>query len=332
MQNKITQRTNLLKENGTLTENVGYAYEMMYDYDRRLIKTTQFRLKEWDFYQFSDGECAVQMTIGHSGYAGTCTCAMFEFKTGRREEFIVPLIMPVKRLNLPSRADTPHTTQFSNKNFSMRFEVGENSRRLTARGKDVEIDITLAQPHRDGMVIVVPFEKPYQFYLNHKINCMPAKGTVKIKGFEHKFDKNAFGLLDWGRGVWPYTHEWWWGNGSATIDGVPFGFNIGWGFGKPQTTENMLFYGGKGSKLSKVMAEVDTNDYMKPWRFYSDDKRFEMDFTPVYDNYTNLNLLIAHNRCHQVYGKFNGVAVLDDGKKIEVKDMFAFCEHAINRW
>jgi len=330
MQNRIVKRTRLLNADGTLTKDVGYAYEMMYDYDRSMIKTTRFRLKEWDFYQFSDCECAVQMTIGHSGYAGTCTCAMFEFATGRREEFIVPLLIPANRLDLPRRADVPHTTQFSNGSFSMRFSVTENERHLTARGKKVEIDVILKQPHRDGAVILVPFEKPFQFYLNHKINCMPAAGTVTIKGFSHKF-QNAFGLLDWGRGVWPYTQEWWWGNGSADI-GLPFGFNIGWGFGKPSTTENMLFYDGKGSKLGKVCAEVDTRDYMKPWRFYSDDKRFEMDFTPVFDNFTNLNMLIAHNTCHQVFGKFNGVAILDDGKKIDVKDMFAFCEHAVNRW
>ncbi len=38
------------------------------------------------------------------------------------------------------------------------------------------------------------------------------------------------------------------------------------------------------------------------------------------------------NKCHQVFGKFSGTAVLDDGREIEVKDMVAFAEHAVNQW
>ncbi len=36
--------------------------------------------------------------------------------------------------------------------------------------------------------------------------------------------------------------------------------------------------------------------------------------------------------CHQVFGKFTGKAVLDDGQVIEVKDVMAFAEYAVNRW
>ncbi|MDD4840051.1 MAG: DUF2804 domain-containing protein [Clostridia bacterium] len=331
MQNKITKRTPLLNENGKLTNEIGYAYEMMYDYERSLISSSQLRVKEWDFYQFHNNEFVVQLTIGHSGYAGTCCCTMFEFATGNRWENVVPLILPMKKLNLPSRTDIPNTIKFENKNFKMFYEVTDTTRRLVAKGNNVDIDVTMQQPHRDGMVIVVPFDKSEQFYLNHKINCMPTNGKVRIKDKEVEFT-NAMGLLDWGRGVWPYRQQWWWGNGGTTIDGVPFGFNVGWGFGNPVTTENMLFYDGKGSKLEGVKAEVDTTDYMKPWTFHSTDGRFEMVFTPTYDNYTNMNFIIAHNYCHQVWGKFNGKAILDDGKIIEVKDMLAFCEHSCNRW
>ena len=41
----------------------------------------------------------------------------------------------------------------------------------------------------------------------------------------------AFGVLDWGRGVWTYHNVWYWGSASGLVDGVPFGFNIGYGFG-----------------------------------------------------------------------------------------------------
>jgi len=66
--------------------------------------------------------------------------------------------------------------------------------------------------------------------------------------------------------------------------------------------------------------------------FTSDGGRFEMEFTPIYDRYTETKLLFVDTRCHQLFGKWNGRAVLDDGTVIEVKDLTAFVEHAVNRW
>lgn len=66
--------------------------------------------------------------------------------------------------------------------------------------------------------------------------------------------------------------------------------------------------------------------------FTSDDGRFEMTFTPIYDRYTETKLLFVDTRCHQLFGKWNGKAVLDDGTVLEVKDLTAFVEHAVNRW
>ena len=35
---------------------------------------------------------------------------------------------------------------------------------------------------------------------------------------------------------------------------------------------------------------------------------------------------------HQVHGKWNGTMTLDDSTKLEIKDMYAFCEYVENRW
>ncbi|MNP68447.1 hypothetical protein D3C76_1644040 [compost metagenome] len=64
----------------------------------------------------------------------------------------------------------------------------------------------------------------------------------------------------------------------------------------------------------------------------SDDGRFEMEFTPIYDQQTATKLLFVDNKCHQLFGTFTGKAVLDDGQVIEVKNMVAFIEHAVNNW
>ena len=77
----------------------------------------------------------------------------------------------------------------------------------------------------------------------------------------------------------------------------------------------------------------DEKDIMKPWVFTSSDGRFEMTMTPEFDNFTSTRVLgVIGNRCHQVFGKWNGYVILDDGKRLEIKDMIAFCEHSYNRW
>ena len=43
-----------------------------------------------------------------------------------------------------------------------------------------------------------------------------------------------------------------WGSASGELDGAPFGWNIGYGFGNTSAaTENVLFYDGKIHKLGE---------------------------------------------------------------------------------
>ena len=223
----------------------------------------------------------------------------------------------------------------------MSFDVTETKRRLTLRGQnrkggDFKADIVYeVMPGLESLVMAVPFAQKGHFYLNQKINCMPVTGCVRIgrKVIEFKPD-TAFGLLDWGRGVWPFIQSWYWGNGSHWLpDGRIFGFEIGWGFGNMgAASENTLFLDGVAHKIDQVYLEKDPDDYMKPWVFTSNDGRFEMTMTPEFDNFTNLRFLGIGNRCHQVFGKWNGSVGLDDGTRLDIQDMTAFCEFSDNHW
>ena len=176
------------------------------------------------------------------------------------------------------------------------------------------------------------------FYYNQRINCLPAIGQVEFDGKTYVFDKeNSFGVLDWGRGVWTYDNVWYWGRASGLVDGVPFGFNIGYGFGATSAaSENMLFYDGKAHKLSQVTFNIPMKDgkedYMSPWTFTSDDGRFEMDFVPIIDRAACTDVKLICSDQHQVFGRFTGKAVLDDGKEIYIKDFLGFAEKVHNKW
>ena len=313
----------------------GYSTGSLLRYDRRAIRSNPFRIKEWDFYQISDQEKCLQLTFGHASYAGQVGVMFFDFvKSEWIANFDKLLVFPFGSLHMPADAEADQTLTYDKGGMFMQFEVCGDRRVLRCRHGDFDCELSLTRENPESIVINIPFrEKPTQFYYNQKINCMRADGVVRCGGQEYRFDPaDSFGLLDWGRGVWPFHNEWYWSNGTGLADGEVFGFNLGCGFGNVSAaTENTLFYGGRAHKLGKVLIRHEA-DYMAPWRLTDDEGRLDLTMTPSFDRTTKTKLLFIDNVCHQVFGRFNGTAVLDDGTKLEVKELCAFAEHAVNNW
>ena len=319
--------------------NPGWADEGLFRYDRRAIKAAPWRIKEWDFYQISDAEFCLQFTFGHAAYAGNVGCMLFDFKNGVR--WAVPdklLALPFGSLHLPASANQDSRLAYRAKGIEMTLETKGGVRELFAAGPGFEARVTLLPTTGKCLSIVVPFaEKPTAFYANQKNNCMAAEGYVAWqaggKALRHEFRQNAWGILDWGRGVWPFSNEWYWSNGAGLINGQPFGFNLGCGFGDTShATENVLFYGGASHKLGPVQFVLDKSNYMAPWRLRDTEGRLDLTLTPWYDRTTRTKLLWVDNECHQMFGRFTGTAVLDDGTALAVTDLISFAEHARNNW
>ena len=163
---------------------------------------------------------------------------------------------------------------------------------------------------------------------------MRASGWMEFDGKRYEFDPSKnFGTLDWGRGVWTYDNTWYWGSGNADINGKAFGFNIGYGFGNTSAaSENVIFYDGKAHKIDDVEFHIPESSYLDKWTITSSDGRFEMEFTPMFDRAACLDFKVIMSDQHQVFGKMNGKAVLDDGTVIDVSDLFCFAEKVHNKY
>ena len=177
-------------------------------------------------------------------------------------------------------------------------------------------------------------EKKGRFYYNQKINCMRAGGFAEYNGKRYEFHpEKHFGTLDWGRGVWTYDNTWYWGSGNCDVDGHAFGFNIDYGFGNTKAaSENVIFYDGVAHKIDDVTFVIPEDDHCKPWKFTSSDGRFEMDFMPLLDRFACLDYKLIVSDQHQVFGRMSGTTVLDDGTKVEIKDVLCFSEKVHNRY
>lgn len=347
MNHEVKKKTKLLHANGTLQEK-GYAKRMNFIYNRENIKCTPIQLKEWNFYQFHCNNYALQFTIGHVSYMGQMAVTLIDLTTGQKWGYgtMKPFFVP--KLDLDP--EQPSFCEFKNDEAHLSFKVTDKKRILSFVGSSKEypstsktgdeqrsthgIDIHLVVENdinNEKMVIATPFAKPNQFYLNYKENYYKANGSVRFGEKQVDF-VDATGLIDWGRGVWPYSHEWYWGNLTSHIDGVPFGFNIGWGFGDTShATENMYFYNKKAYKVGKLIGEWDDNNLMAVKHFHDKENKIQFTFTPTFDNYTFNEFVVVDTHCHQVYGLFSGTIETEEGTK-EFKDVLAFIEHAVNRW
>ncbi len=344
MQNKITQPTRLLDDKGELKQK-GYAKSLILDYRRKDVKASRLRLKEWDYYLIQNEDYGVALTVGNNTYLGMISASFIDFKNRKEKTTGVMTIFPDRKLNLP-QSSKKGDIKYQDNRVKVSFVHDNGDRKIHMEmknfcdGTDLIISIVLSKEPKDSMVIATPFKEDKKaFYYNQKIIGMKASGKVSYKGKIYDFSPdNSLGLLDWGRGVWTYENTWYWSAGQGIVNGKVFGFNLGYGFGDTSAaTENMLFYDGIGHKLERVLFNIPKNknngfDYLKPWTFTSSDHRFEMNFIPIIVRNANISAVVISSDQHQIFGKFTGKAVLDDGTSIEVKDFLAFAERVRNRW
>ncbi|MBN1533863.1 MAG: DUF2804 domain-containing protein [Spirochaetes bacterium] len=340
MQNEITRASELLDENGELRQR-GWARDLILAYDRTAVRAPKFRLKEWDYYCVLAEDHGIGLTVADNGYMGFIAVTLFDFLKPQEITKTVMTPFPMGAFRMPATSKEGDVA-FRNKAISIAYAREKGLRTLTvdcpdfSGGVPLKGTIRLKQPEdMDTMVIATPFpQNRHAFYYNQKVNCMEAQGELFLGDRRFPFDpKNSFGVLDWGRGVWSYSNTWYWGSGSGRVQGELFGFNIGYGFGDTSAaTENMLFYKKKAHKLEHVTFHIPEDSFTKPWTFSSSDDRFEMDFVPIIDRYSNANLLLIKSNQHQVFGRFTGKAVLDDKKVISINNFLGFAEKVMNRW
>ena len=341
-QKEYTSDTPLLDKDGTLLAK-GWARHNVFDYDRNSVKHKK-RRKEWDFYQISNGNYMVQISFANISLGGYASAVLVNLKTGKTEASVMsPFIGGGDKYVLPPKGDVPGKVSMKVGKALFETETTATERKIKfVMGKvkcDFKMDIA---PGLENITTVLPFEKyPDRYFMTTNQNCMPTEGTFITENSVVPFSKeNTFTVMDWGRVCTPYSLVWYWGNGSTYItDSVGkkhlFGFEITWGIGdESNATETAVFYDGKLHKFGPVdvMQFPKPDKYMDHWDFISQDGRFALTMKPFYDHHTDLNILAMRMHSHQVHGIWGGTVILDDGTKLEISDMYAFCEYVENRW
>ena len=343
-QNEITEPSNLFNEDGSLLQR-GWARKPVLKYNKENIGKGWTRIKEWDHYSILNNEFGIQITIGDIGYLTQMSYTWIDFKEKAKNgkgEF--KFFTKSKLLPLSSLEDS--IIEFPSKKFKATIEKKENNRILSIEDpsfldKGIKGTISLYDnPKWDNTVVVTGYhEDPRLFYYNHKINMMPATGEIKIGGESYSFEpESSFGLMDWGRGIWPYRTHWLWASACGMVNDVPVAFNIGYGFGAVGSeegathTENIVFYDGKAHKIDEVTFHHENRDPSKPWKFTSNDNRFNMVLDPLIPHEEKINTGIIKLDSKLLHGFYAGDIVLDNGEKIHIEQMLGHAEDIFWKW
>lgn len=333
--------TRLLGEEGELLAS-GWARRNLFDYDRYLSKP-ELRRKEWDFYQISNGRYMVQLSFANISLGGYAQAVLVDLRGGKTiASAMGPFLGGKDRYILPARGDAANSVFFSVGGAEFETVTSDYWRTLRFKKGAVSCEFTMdIMEGLEDITTVLPFrERKTAYFMTTKQNSMPTEGVFRVGSDEYRFTKeDTFTVLDWGRVNTPYNLVWYWGNGSAYIYDEEgrrhiFGFEITWGIGDERNaTETCLFYDGRAHKIGAVDVEAfPKGRFTEPWKFISEDGRFDLTMSPFYDHHSDLNIGVMRMHSHQVHGLWNGKVTLDDGKELEIRDMYAFCEYVENRW
>jgi hypothetical protein len=338
-QNEITNPSNLFNEDGSLIQR-GWARKPILNYNKKHIGKRWTRIKEWDHFSILNKQFGLQLTIGDIGYLTQMSYVWLDFENKKRyDKGTFKFFTKSKLLPLSSLIDS--YIEFPTKKFQATISKQNEKRILTLEDpsfqkKGLKGTITLNDdPKMDHTVVVTGYkDDPRLFYYNHKINYMPAEGTINIGDKTYTFDpESSFALMDWGRGIWPYRTHWLWGSACGIVDNIPVAFNIGYGFGDLSThTENIVFFDGKAHKIDEVTFHHENRDPTKPWTFTSNDDRFNMILNPLLPHREKLNFGLISLNSSLLHGLYSGYIVLDTGEKIQIEEMLGHAEDIYWRW
>jgi len=336
---EFTEKTPLFDSNGNLSA-WGWARRANMQYDRSLIPIArQARIKEWEHYTVMSPEFTLGVTLAQLGPLVLASAELIDYRAqsiatatfmsaGKKDKSIFP-VDPYGNTRIERGTDF----------VSMEFSGGK--RRIQCRfskgplSVPFEAELTLEDnPNGDSVAITRPFEGEGQFFYENKIFGMPATGSAKVNGESYALPAGAaWAIFDWGRGNWPAESKWFWGQAAGKVGEQQVALNLGWGYGDDSRgTCNAILVDGKLHKLDIVDATFDENDRMQPWKFKSNDGRLALDFTPIYNQHSKQDVGFAKAELHKIHGRYTGTLVLDDGTKLEVKELLGFAEHMQQRW
>lgn len=310
------------------------------------------RTKKWDYWCLLSPQLVIAITYADVDYLGFASIAWIDLQTKETGGYepVLPFARGVLLPDKPGSAPLiyeygEHKLEISDDETGTQFKatwVEKDGR----KGK-LEMRVELPQGH-ESLNVVIPWSE-HLFQYTSKHQARPAKGRLEVGSKIYEFGlpasteqvgnnmTAAWGVLDVGRGRWPYSTNWNWGGGAGyaqdgkTVVGIQVGgkWTQGTGF-----TENGIIVDGRLNKIGEELIwEYEWENPMKPWRVRDrDGKVMDITLTPTFDRHSATNVIVLSMEVHQMFGTWTGWVTAEDGRRIEVEEILGFAEESRSRW
>ncbi len=296
------------------------------------------RTKRWDYWAVLTDTYVFSVVYGDVDYLGVTGVWWCDLTTGTAGGCDVPA--PLARgLALPDRPGT-EPLRFRSPKLDLDLVDGpDGTTHLAARwtepdGRPGSADVDVAlPPGHESLNVVIPWSDT-RFQYTSKHQARPAAGSVTVGDDTFSLD-GGYGVLDVGRGRWPYATRWNWGGGAGVADtGAVVGIQIGgkWTAGTG-FTENGLIVDGRLTKIGAELAwDYDWDEPLARWRVVDPDGHLDLTLHPTYDKHSATKAVVLSTEVHQVFGTWSGRVVTDDGTVHRLDGIPGFAEESRSRW
>lgn len=302
------------------------------------------RTKRWDYWAVLADDLAVSITYADVDYLGIAAIWWVDLGAGVSggREVVVPLARGLELPDLPgSRGLTYRSRDLE---LELRDELGGTRLRASWRERDhrrgrLEAFVELPPDHGSVNVVIPWSARRFQYTSKHQ--ARPAHGELVVGDRSRAFGERsngtaAWGVLDVGRGRWPYRTRWNWGGGAGpSADGAHVvGLQVGgrWTAGTG-ATENGIVVDGRVVKLgAELIWTYDWDAPLEPWHVRDEAGTLDLTLTPRYDRHARSNALLVATEVHQVFGRWRGRVPAPDGSVVELGDVLGFAEESRSRW
>lgn len=332
---EIVERVTLATPDGTLCpEAVGWSRQPLHD---AALPGPRGRRKRWDYWCVQSEEGALQITCADLDWVGLVEVAYVELASGRvaRASAVVPLSLGLRLPDALGAADV----RFRAPHLSVAIREEARGTRLTARARTlagpIEADVLVHRPPgEESLNVVVPWsDRRYQLTSKHV--ARPAEGSVRALGRTRRIDpeRDGFGCLDFGRGVWPRDVTWNWGAAAARVEGGRVGLQLGgqWTDGTG-ATENGVLLDGRLEKIGAPLVwRYDRRDFTRPWSVRDEAGDVALTFTPIVLRRSRVELGLARSLLHWGLGRWRGT-VRAHGRTLSIDGALGWAEEHVARW
>jgi hypothetical protein len=277
--NEVQSAVSVLDEQGA-PQNFGWARQPHFFYDPALVWAPRRKLSESDRYIVYNPTHMVIFEVRDDGYLGYMGVTVVSLKEKKRSTQVFQTLFPLGTYEMPP-GSLSGAVQKRKKKTLLDFVPMESKARIIRVDipkfgrRSLRGELVLTEPPMaESLVSNLPWwANGNAFRYSRRSPVFMVEGVIQFGRTEIIFSGgNAWGILDWNRGIRPRTDINYWACACGSANGQLIGFSVGHGLiDSSAGTENAFFVDGRLHKLDQVTFHIPPANWLSPWHFSSND-------------------------------------------------------------